>query len=130
MLRTIVLSFTLKGQDFSKIKEAILDIKKKHFPTKNVILLHGFMPRAEVIKKGFSTEVVDFLEETFPIQLNLYADGAPLRHEMVKIANHLDANVYFIGEIKEGVLEEYTLYKSFAPYCSLFESINPDVFKI
>ena len=48
-------------------------------------MIHGFMPRAELEKRGFSFEVVDLLESTFPIRLNLY-NGKPLRQEMVEVA--------------------------------------------
>ncbi len=107
-MNAIVLAFTLKGQDFRKIAEAMRYINSQL--EENTILIHGFMPREDVIKKRFDTEVVDTIESTFPIRLNLY-NGGPLRNEMVEIACKLNAKVYVIGEIKEGVLEEVDLYK-------------------
>ncbi|MDR1917017.1 MAG: hypothetical protein LBQ58_10635 [Synergistaceae bacterium] len=108
-METIILSFTLKGRDFSEIRERIIDIK--HRVGENVILLHGFMPRREILKRGFSTEIVDFFEKHFPIQLNMYNEGV-LREEMADIAQRLNATVYVIGEIKHGVSEEFNLYNS------------------
>lgn len=106
-MQFIIISFTLKGQDFWKIKNKLQDIAKQN---PDAILIHGFMPRKEVISKGFSTDVLDTLDTLFPIQLNMYKDGKPMREEMVKLSCKLNASIYFIGEIKEGVLEEHELY--------------------
>jgi len=107
-MNSIVLAFTLKGQDFLKIAERLLAIKK--MIGENTVVIHGFMPRAEILKRNFSTDVVDVLERTFPIRLNVY-NGKPLRNEMAYLASKLEAKVYVVGEIKEGVLEEVNFYK-------------------
>jgi hypothetical protein len=108
-MKSIVLAFTLKGQDFHKISDA-LQIVKEQIGT-DTIVIHGFMPKAEVEKRGFSTEVVDLLETTFPVRLNMYNNGKPLRTEMAEVATKLQAKVYIVGEIKEGVAEEVNYYK-------------------
>jgi len=104
----IALSFTLKGQDQDAI---IKEIKALALVYPNTILVHGFMPRKLVIEKGFSTAIVDALEENFPIQLNLY-DNGPLRKEMASLISQMNGFVVIIGEIKEGVEEEKLFYKN------------------
>lgn len=105
----IVIAFTLKGQDFAKIKQKLIEIHNWH-DVDDVVLLHGFMPREVIIEKGFSTEVVDALDQLFPTQINFYKDG-PLRELMAKAAIALNANLYFVGQIKEGVAEEAKMYE-------------------
>lgn len=110
-MKAIIIAFTLKGQDFGKISSIVKEIKNNLGD--DTILIHGFMPRSEVIKRCFSTEVVDLLEDTFPLRLNMYNNG-PLREEMAKVAQLLKAeSVYVIGEIKEGVAEEVEMYKKY-----------------
>ena len=110
-MRAIVLAFTLKGQEFPLIAEGIKKVAEE--VGENVILIHGFMPREEVSKRGFSTEVLDLLETTFPVRLNMY-NQKPLRNEMASVAKSLQATVFVIGEIKEGVAEELELYRNHA----------------
>lgn len=105
-MQAVVLAFTLKGQDEEKIVLRIREIRQLY---PKVILIHGFMPRKLVEEKGWSTKIIDELEQ-FPVRLNMY-DGKPLREEMATVASKLKANVIVIGEIKEGVLEEVNLYK-------------------
>lgn len=107
-MKAIVLAFTLKGQEFHKISDALQTVKEK--VGEDTVVIHGFMPRLEIEKRGFSTEVVDMLETTFPIRLNVY-NGKPLRSEMAELASKLEAKVYVVGEVKEGVLEEVNFYK-------------------
>lgn len=68
------------------------------------------MPEKEVIKRKFSTDVVDCLSGEFPLQLNMYSNG-PLRQDMAIVGAKLGANVYVIGDAKEGVHEEVLLYE-------------------
>ena len=109
-MKSIILSFTLKGQDLSEIKERILTIK--HYIGNNVILIHGFMSRKELEKRGYSIELNDFFNEHFPVQLNMY-NGGVLRKEMAEIADKLNAEIFVIGEIKGGVAEEVELYRKY-----------------
>lgn len=108
-MKMIALAFTLKGQNFSEIKKVLADLRPKIGPA---VLVHGFMPRELVVKQGFSTDLVDTLEEMFPFQLNLFADGAPLRKDMAELLKQAGAQVYVIGEVKDGVAEEVGLYQA------------------
>lgn len=87
------------------------------------------MPKEEVEKRGFSTEVVDFLKEKFPVQLNMYLDK-PLREEMADVIEMLNAKVYIIDEVKEGVSDEAVLYTSYETinieYVSLDDSLKDE----
>jgi len=105
-MKAIIISFTLKNQDFGRIKPVIEKIAKEN---PNTILIHGFLPRKEVIEKGFSTEVVDVLESNFPVQLNMYDKGV-LRLEMGYIGKKLGAEVHIIGQNIDGVYEECQQY--------------------
>lgn len=106
-IECMVLSFTLKDQDFEKIKAKIIEIKDQY---PNHFLIHGFLPRAEVIAKNIPTDVVDLLDYCFPVQFNMW-NGYTLRDLMVNVAQRLDAKIFVIGEVKEGVAEEVELYK-------------------
>ena len=107
-MQVIAISFTLKGQDFKSIKER-LDLVKKSYP--EVELVHGFMPKQVVKEKGFSTEVVDTLDEYFPNQKNFFGD----REGMAQYVAEKNGLVLILGDVVEGVLEEYNLYKSQLP---------------
>lgn len=107
-MKAIVIAFTLKGQPFEKILAQLEKIAQEN-PTQ--ILLHSFMPRALVVEKGFPTIVLDAIDKLFPIQLNMFLHGAPLRTEMAEVAAKLEATVYVVGEIKEGVAEDVERYK-------------------
>ena len=108
-MEAIIISFTLKDQDFYKIEKCLKKLKKE-IPN-DTIVIHGFMPREEVVQRGFKTNLVDLIEKTFPIRLNLYYKK-PLRAQMSELAYLLNAKIYVIGEIKEGVLEEVVLYEN------------------
>lgn len=110
----IAISFTLKGQELSSIRNVLEGIAARH---EGEELIHGFMPRELVIEKGFSTELVDMLDELFPVQHIFFGR----REEMVKYANSVKAFAIFVGEIKEGVAEEYDLYLNKAPKCNILE---------
>jgi predicted CopG family antitoxin len=109
-MKAIILSFSLKNQNqsFSDIKERILEIKK--YIGNDVMLIHGFMPRTEVEKRGFSQEINDFFDEQFPVKTNFYNNGV-LRQEMAETAKQLNAEIYVIGEVIGGVEEELELYR-------------------
>ena len=108
-MKAIVLAFTLKGQDLEKVLSTLAAVKADH---PDAICIHGFLPRKEVEARKIPTGVVDALDQHFPIQFNMFADGKPLRKEMRTVAVRLDAQVCVIGEVKEGVAEEVGLYKA------------------
>lgn len=108
----ISISFTLKGQDLLQIK-AILASLSDQFGAKEgkVILVHGFMPKEIVLAKGFSTELTDTLKELFPFQLGFYKnDLTEMRKDMTHFIKSNFGNALFIGNIIDGVKEEYDMY--------------------
>ncbi len=110
-MKFVAISFTLKGQSFEDIKLVLEKLSIMHNAVNgNVCLVHGFMPRALVIEKGFGTEVVDTLDKLFPYQMNCYV-GGPQREVMASIIKEQRGLVYTIGEIKEGVAEELVAYE-------------------
>lgn len=108
-MQAIIIAFTLKGQDFEKIEKVLAEISSKKLHP--ILAIHGFMPRRVLIEKNFPLNVVNALDKHFPMQLNMYYDGQPLRQEMAVVGRKLDATVHLIGEMKEGVAEEIDLYK-------------------
>lgn len=112
----VAVSFTLKGQDFSRIKQILEKIAASHH---NPVLVHGFLPREVVEEKGFSMEVTNALEEVFPKQVSFWMPGdvAIWRDDMADFMLGLSQNkgngeIYVIGEIKEGVAQEVEAYES------------------
>ena len=112
MYTFIGVAFTLKGQSFDtilplleKIKEALAANNEK------AALVHGFLPKHVVIEKGFSTDVVNSLEEKFPVQVNFCPAGKVDRAGMAEFMKEMGGTVYVIGEEKEGVAEEVRLYE-------------------
>lgn len=109
-MEAIVIAFTLKGQELKKIIPQIISIHKKH---KRAVLLHGFMNRKTVVRSGYDTTLVDALYSIFPWQFNFYnpAYENPVRRdELAAVAKVLNAQVYIIGDIVDGVKAEYELY--------------------
>lgn len=109
-IKHIAISFTLKGQDFGKIRTQLEKIKAEN--PGPVMLMHGFLSRKVIQERGLPTDVVDALDELFPTQLNLSFVGGEFRNMMAYHAKTVNAKVYAIGEIKEGVADEVTLYES------------------
>lgn len=107
-IKAIVVAFTLKGQAFENILPKLVKLSEEN---PDAILIHGFLPRKVLEEKQIPTDVVNALENLFPVQLNMYNEK-PLREEMVSVAKKLEATVYVIGEIKEGVAEEVELYRT------------------
>lgn len=113
-MKFIAVSFTIKGQKMSDIKPVLEQLSERHGgKSGHTVLIHGFMPRHAVVEKGFSTELVDTLDELFPEQVGCYqiSTGKPNRDAMVAIVADSGAEVYAIGEIIEGVAEEVKLYR-------------------
>lgn len=110
-MKFISIAFTLKDQPFAQIKPGLEYLSKATGAQVGLVcLVHGFMPREVVVDKGYSTEVVDALKELFPMQMNCYNDG-PQRDLMASIIKQTHGDVYTVGEVKEGVLEEVKLYE-------------------
>ena len=107
-MKTIAISFSLRGQQLEDIYPFLKDINESAGPC---LLIHGNLPRKEVIKRGLPTDMIDMLDELFPIQLNFW-DQKVLREEMGNYAKTLGAEVYIIGDVKDGVKDEENIYKS------------------
>lgn len=106
------LHFTLKGDiPFRKIKHYIQRVLINRYEGRYPILLHAFLPREHVVKNGFSTKVVDMLDELFPYQINFCPDGKPDREALMQAIVEKCATAYFVGEIKNGVFQEFTMLK-------------------
>ena len=113
-MKFIAVSFTIKGQKMSDIKPVLEQLSERYAAKSGkTALIHGFMPRHVVVEKGFSTELVDTLDELFPEQVSCYqiSTGKPNREAMVAIVADSGAEVYAIGSIIEGVEEEVKLYR-------------------
>ena len=107
-MKTIAISFSLKGQSFPLIAKNLEKISQQVGPC---VLIHGNLPKKEVEKRGLSTDVIDKLDELFPIQLNMW-NGKVLRDDMGSYAKSLNAEIYVIGNINYGVKEEVDIYKN------------------
>lgn len=113
-MKFIAISFTIKGQKMSDIKPVLEQLSERYAAKSGkTALIHGFMPRHAVVEKGFSTELVDTLDELFPEQVSCYqfSTGKPNREAMMAIVADSGAEVYAIGDIIEGVAEEVKLYR-------------------
>jgi hypothetical protein len=118
-MKYIAISFTIKGQKMSDIRPVLEKLSERYAAKDgNTVLIHGFMPRATVVEKGFSTELVDTLDELFPVQVGCYHNGKPNRDAMVAIVTDSEADVYAIGSIVDGVAEEVELYKASSVHVS------------
>lgn len=111
----IAISFTLNGQDTEKIFKELKKIRNN--VGARVELVHGFLPREVVIKKKMTTDVIDMLDFLFPNQVNFYDKKKKkvLREEMAQYILENDGEVFIIGDITGGVIEEYELYRSLLP---------------
>lgn len=118
-MKAIVIAFTLKEQELQAIFSKLQLIKGIE---PEAILIHGFMPRREVLERGYSTELLDRLDELYPIQLNMWKGGMPLRPAMAGVAADLEADVYVIGDMKYGVAEEVDLYRNYGLNIIHFET--------
>lgn len=107
--QAIVIAFTLKGQNVVDILSKVSELAAT-LPD-NTILIHGFMPRAVLNQKGFTTDIIDCFDDLFTLQLNMYNDGV-LRDKMCDVAVSLNADVYVIGEETFGVSEEMSMYRA------------------
>lgn len=111
-MKCIIIAFTLKGQDFKKIEQQLTGLGNKlNNKGELIVCIHGFMPRKTVEENGWPADVSNALDWIFPVQLNMY-NGKPLREEMVIFGKAVNAVVYVIGEVKEGVQEEVNLYRA------------------
>lgn len=111
-MRYICISFTLKGQDWEKIA-AVLDSIALEYEGKDVVLIHGFLPRHILRERGIPETVLDKLQNLFYYQINCVNphNGEVNRMTMANLADKLNARVYVVGEIQEGVSAEVDEYQ-------------------
>lgn len=126
------LHFTIKGQKVpdisSKLEDwlvenkEIIDLSERAEGDPNVVLHHCFLPEKIVIEKGFSTDVIDLLNELAEDQVCWYGVDGDLgmsRLLMLQNIKRLNGISIFVGEIKEGVKDEYDLAKEMGIECVL-----------
>jgi len=107
-MEAIAISFSLKDQNRHAIFSKLAEIAT----LQNIsVVIHGNLPRQEVLRRHLPTDLVDKLDELFPIQLNMW-NAKVLRQDMGEIATRLNAEVFVIGQVKGGVEEEINIYTS------------------
>lgn len=106
-MKTIVIAFTLKNQDEHLIAGGIKKIYEK---VGACIVLSGHLPTVLVNRKKFDNFISNQLDLYFPMRLCLNDGVQVFRKELAAMAMKLDAEVYVIGEIRDGVKEEIDLY--------------------
>jgi len=116
----ITIHFTIKGQQVSQISDAlnawlkenskIVDFSERKEGEPTTVLHHCFLPEAIVKQKGFPMDVVDFLDGIATDQVHWYStsdDLAESRLRMLQNLKRLNGIALFVGEIKEGVADEF-----------------------
>ena len=123
--------FTIKGQSMADIDKKIdnwlenqsrIDFSESD-ETGRSVLHHCFLPRETVVAKGFGTEVVDALDEiSGENQIRWFGASETLgmsRLLMLQNLKRLNGIALFVGEVKEGVKEEYELATQIGVECIL-----------
>jgi len=126
MKRDVSIHFTIKEQSVSLINDkflkfiddnqATLSFDFSERTTPRTMLHHCFLPEKMVIEKGFSNEVYEeILDRITEHKICWYGTSdyglAWDRQYMLENLAKLNGLAIFIGEIKEGVLEELELAK-------------------
>jgi len=117
MYKDFSIHFTIKGQELSRIEQKFQDWSKGHdlLDENNTgVRVHNcFLSRKDVEERGFDTGVVDFIESlTDANDINWFYSSPTLamsRVQMLTTIKRLGGIAIFVGEIKEGVLEEMNL---------------------
>ncbi len=74
------------------------------------VLHHGFLPREEFIKRGFPTELVDTLDELFPMQVKYNINGELDIENMVQAVKNY--KIFVIGDVSDGVHKDIELLQT------------------
>jgi len=124
--------FTIKGQTMEEIdkkidiwleNQSLIDFSEKAEGEPSSVLHHCFLPRETVVAKGFGTEVVDVLDEiSGENQIRWFGASDTLgmsRLLMLQNIKRLNGIALFVGEVKEGVKEEYELATQIGVECIL-----------
>lgn len=122
--------FTLKDQSIIDIEEktdkwlegqTFIDFSEQEIPQPLPILHHCFLPREVVVQKGFATDVVDMLDQIAgenQVRWFGVSENLPMsRLLMLTNLKRVNGMALFVGEIKEGVKEEWDLAQSMGIDC-------------
>ena len=126
MKHDISIHFTIKGQTVSELNkklsnyfdenqdELVFDFSEQTEPRS--ILHHCFLPESLVKEKGFSNEIYDELLDPLSENKVCWYNTSSLgliwdRVFMLENLSKLNGVAVFIGEIKEGVKEEFDVCK-------------------
>lgn len=120
MKKDFSIHFTLKGQKLEDIEAAfdkwqeetncsLIDLSEDN----SIQIHHCFLTRQEIEDKGFDTGVADFLDSlTDDNNINWSKASETLGYSrllMFRTLNRLNGVCIFIGDIKDGVKEEFDL---------------------
>jgi len=112
--------FTLKGQQLKEIEEKFFKWASQNellHESKTNLKVHSCtMPRKIVEQKGWDLSIVEFMESlTDGNDINWYYASNTIemsRQFMLENLKKFYSVAIFIGELKDGVLEEYNIAKS------------------
>lgn len=132
MKTDVSIHFTIKGQSVNDLNDKLNNyIFKNEIPfdfsertEPRSILHHCFLPEAIVKEKGFSTDIYDIILDPMSEHKVCWYDASGLglvwdRRYMLENLAKLNGVAIFIGEIKEGVSDEYALAKELGIECIL-----------
>ena len=129
--------FTLKGQTVEQVDEKFskwldsdnyqgqFDFSENDEEEPRNVLHHCFLPKEKVFARKIGTEVWDFLDtisEHIICWNGVWNDGDSIywdRRLMLENLKKLDGVAIFLGEIKEGVEEEYKIAQELGIECIL-----------
>jgi len=125
--------FTIKDQSLDDINKklddwlvnnkSIMDLSERDINEPRIVLHHCFLPREIVVEKGFDTKLIDSLDELSEDQVRWFNCGegglGMSRLLMLQNLKRLSGVALFIGELKEGVKEEYELAVQIGVECIL-----------
>ena len=132
----LTVHFTLKGQQVSEIDRKLTDwLKSENYQGQfdfsqrlddepRNVLHHCFLPQRIIKEKGFSTEVWDFLEMVSDDIVCWHGVSGDLglvwdRRYMLENLKKINGTAIFIGNIIEGVKEEYDIAQELGIDCIL-----------
>ena len=102
----------------------IIDCSERGINEQRTVFHHCFLPREIVTQKGFNTAIVDFLDTISEDQVRWYCANENLgmsRLLMLQNLKRLNGVALFVGEIKDGVKEEYELATQLGIECIVIE---------
>ena len=137
MKTDVSIHFTLKGQTIEQIDKKFsnwldsdnyqgqFDFSENDEEEPRNVLHHCFLPKEKVFARKVGTEVWDFLDtisEHIICWNGVWNDGDSIywdRRLMLENLKKLDGVAIFLGEIKEGVEEEYKIAQELGIECIL-----------